>query len=290
MANSLVIEPFTNQAPPLENLQRARQLATRALQMDPLYGEAHAVLAHAYFNLWSWPEAESEFRQALALEPNSAMTHQLYALFLASQDRFNEAIPSIQRAVNLAPTSPLISFSACRIHFHAQRYAEAARFCHETLPIDPARLQSFLLLSRIASLQNNLAQAQEHLSAWSSRRPSPLLSLWQAYYLAAAGESAAARALLARWEQTNSSPSPPPLPYGLAKLKLQDFSSGFAALEQSVQHHLPASVWLKVTPELQPHRHDPRLQKIFAALHAPNPIPPAASPAASPTTSPNLAR
>jgi Tfp pilus assembly protein PilF len=44
-------------------------------------------------NSWEWSEAETEYRAALALDPDSVMTLQLFGIFLGSQGRFDEAIP-----------------------------------------------------------------------------------------------------------------------------------------------------------------------------------------------------
>ena len=54
----------------------AKRAANKALELDPLLGEAHASLAFAAFLYdWDWDGAERGFRQAIELNPNHADAH-----------------------------------------------------------------------------------------------------------------------------------------------------------------------------------------------------------------------
>ena len=45
-----------------------------------------------FFYEWEWERAEQSFKQAVALNPNNAEALSYYALFLAFEGRFDEAI------------------------------------------------------------------------------------------------------------------------------------------------------------------------------------------------------
>ena len=52
----------------------------KALELDDTLAEAHAALAYAvFFADWDWPSAEREFKRAIELNPNSALSHDRYA-------------------------------------------------------------------------------------------------------------------------------------------------------------------------------------------------------------------
>jgi tetratricopeptide (TPR) repeat protein len=77
---------------PAQVRQNARLAATQALKIDDTLPEAHnsiALVREAYD--WDWPGAETEFRRALELDPNSAAAHQWYGNFLIRLGRTEEA-------------------------------------------------------------------------------------------------------------------------------------------------------------------------------------------------------
>lgn len=51
----------------------------KALELDDTLAEAHAALAYATFFDWDWPGAGREFKRAIELNPNSALSHARYA-------------------------------------------------------------------------------------------------------------------------------------------------------------------------------------------------------------------
>src|ERR1700739_1207425 len=66
--------------PPSDSIPRAKAAAKKALELDDALAEAHAALAYATFFDWEWTSAEREFKRAIELNPNSAISHERYAL------------------------------------------------------------------------------------------------------------------------------------------------------------------------------------------------------------------
>jgi tetratricopeptide (TPR) repeat protein len=65
-----------------------KEAAMKALELDPFLSEAHTSLAtvkHSYD--WDWSGAESEFKQAIALNPNYATAHHWYSHYLVAMGR-----------------------------------------------------------------------------------------------------------------------------------------------------------------------------------------------------------
>jgi eukaryotic-like serine/threonine-protein kinase len=92
--------------PPSDSIPRAKAAAKKALELDDALAEAHAALAYATFFDWDWSGAEREFKRAIELNPNSALSHERYAEFLRARLRFNESMAEAQRAQELDPLSP----------------------------------------------------------------------------------------------------------------------------------------------------------------------------------------
>jgi Tfp pilus assembly protein PilF len=78
----------------------------KALELDDTLAEAHVALAYATFFDWDWSSAEREFKRAIELNPNSALSHNWYAACLLTRGRFTESMAEAQRAQEFDPLSP----------------------------------------------------------------------------------------------------------------------------------------------------------------------------------------
>jgi len=94
-----------NYLPPSETLPKAKAAALKALDLDDALGEAHAALAYAeWFYDWDWPSAELEFKRAIKLNTNSAISHHRYSECLLTRGLFDEGINELKRAQELDPS------------------------------------------------------------------------------------------------------------------------------------------------------------------------------------------
>lgn len=118
LAESYDLLPQFGQAELGDSLTKARTAADRAIALDSDLAAAHRAKAFALF-FWDWdiPGSDAEFRRALALEPNSAETHQWYASTLQRRLQGAECMREIDEALRLNPTSAAIAADAA--YFHA---------------------------------------------------------------------------------------------------------------------------------------------------------------------------
>jgi tetratricopeptide (TPR) repeat protein len=105
-------------------LKKAEAAADRAIALNPNLADAHAAKAFALF-YWDWDIAgsDAEFRRALALDPNSALTHQWYASTLDCRDDGVEALREIEAARRLNPASAAITADASLFQAEFANYA-----------------------------------------------------------------------------------------------------------------------------------------------------------------------
>src|SRR5215470_5810374 len=138
LADTYSLEPWWGGSSPQEAFPRAKQYASKALQLDDSLAEAHTSLGfiRLYYD-WDSVGAESEFERAIQLQPGMALAHYWYAGVLSAAGRHQQAIASIQRAQEIDPLSPLINADAGWYYFYARRYDEAVRECRRALEVDP---------------------------------------------------------------------------------------------------------------------------------------------------------
>jgi TolB-like protein/Tfp pilus assembly protein PilF/predicted Ser/Thr protein kinase len=124
---------------PKDGYPKAREAAQKALELDDTLAEAHTSLAFvkAYYD-WDWPGSEAEFKRAIALNPNDANAHQLYAgIGLRTMGRIEEATAEDKRALELDPLSLITNWSLGMDFFQARRYDQAIEQERKTLDLDP---------------------------------------------------------------------------------------------------------------------------------------------------------
>ena len=141
---------------PAEAYPRALAAAQRAIALDDSLSGAHSALAFAEFH-WSWnlPEAEKEFRRAIALSPNSVQAHHWYATSLLSLARLPESVAEINQAQCLDPQSSAILADKALILYYADQKNEAMRLLRSLETSEPAFLSPHQYISGIALFEGD---------------------------------------------------------------------------------------------------------------------------------------
>jgi tetratricopeptide (TPR) repeat protein len=109
-------------------LRKAEAAADRAIALNPNLADAHAAKAFALF-YWDWDIAgsDAEFQRALALDPDSVLTHQWYASTLDCRDDGSEALRQIEAARRLNPASAAIAADSALFQAEFGNYAAGVK-------------------------------------------------------------------------------------------------------------------------------------------------------------------
>jgi len=121
-----------------EALPKAKDAASKALDLDAALGEAHNSLAFCLDGFdWDFASADREFRRAIELTPGYATAHHWYAWHLALARRYDAAIAEMRKAQNLDPLSLVINADLAELLALAGNYDESIRVSRKTLELDP---------------------------------------------------------------------------------------------------------------------------------------------------------
>ena len=124
--------------PPRESNSKAKAAIQKALEIDNNLGEAHATLAHLHFAYdWDWPGAQEEFNRALELSPRSSEVHQLYAIYLSAMGKQDQAVAEIEKAHALDPVSQPTNTALGFVYLLAHRFDKALEQLQKTLALYP---------------------------------------------------------------------------------------------------------------------------------------------------------
>jgi len=111
---------------PRDTYPEAFAAATKALELDPLLAEAHGSLGMHYgWYEYDWERGEAELARAVELNPSGAMLHVCYAMQLAAEGRFDEAVAMRDIACRLDPGAMAIRGNGSWILYLARRMDDA---------------------------------------------------------------------------------------------------------------------------------------------------------------------
>jgi eukaryotic-like serine/threonine-protein kinase len=125
---------------PNDVVPKANAAAEKALELDPTLARPHAVLASdkTEYN-WDFSGSEAEFRKAFELDPSDASAHQWFAEMLAAiGGRAQESIDEGNRAHQLDPLSPIISFGQGQNYAQDHQFDKAIEICKKVIADNPA--------------------------------------------------------------------------------------------------------------------------------------------------------
>jgi adenylate cyclase len=124
--------------PPNEALPKAIEYIDKALKIDNTLDGAYSALGVINtFYYWNWKEAESNFKHALLLNPNSSLIHIYYSFLLTTTGRHEEAISEAKRAQELDPLSSFINTFAGVPYTFTGQFDKAIKEFQNTLAISP---------------------------------------------------------------------------------------------------------------------------------------------------------
>ena len=134
---------------PSENYSRSNAAARMALELDGTMARPHAVLGDNDKEYdFDFAGGEAEFKKALEFDPNDGTVHQWYAEKIGMiGGREKEALAEANRARQLDPLSPIISWEVGNVHNLARQYDEAIVACKKVANENPTFAATHLCLA-----------------------------------------------------------------------------------------------------------------------------------------------
>ena len=250
--------------PPDETMPKAKAAALKALQIDPNLAEAHASLAEILHDYdWDYAGAQREIDRAIELNPNYATAHQWRAEFLSAQGRHEEAIAEAKRALELDPLSSIINRILGDAYLQARRYDEAITQSRKAIEIEPNFPSAHLVLGRSYRAKGQYSEAVAEFIKLAELvgRGEASREMHDAYanggwngYLRYVAENGTTKTT-AGYRQA----------YGVAAslAGLGEKDEAFAWLEKAYQQREYELTLLRVSPEMDNLRSDPRFTDLL---------------------------
>lgn len=256
-----------------------RTLTTRALELDPAAGEAHASLALLrLFYEWDWAGAEQAFRRAIALNPNDAHAWHHLGNYHAAVGNVKDAIDSRHEALRRDPLNArtrIVLASDYIVLGDFERALEEGRRAAQLDALNP------LLLGRGPSLPAGVPMA-----LWRQGREREAVAEYMRIATLRDATPAEVNALRAGYDRAGmpgfwqawlvmdlrqSGTSPDPFRMTLTHLAAGDTARALDWLDRALAERNAALIYLHRDPVLSGMRSHPRVERVAREMGLPIP-------------------
>jgi tetratricopeptide (TPR) repeat protein len=242
--------------------EKAKVAATRAIALDSELPEAHLAQGQVLMRgEWDWTGASREFDRALTLAPNLGNAHWAKSTLLMALGQNQKALEEMKTAQRLDPASQ-DSMDDLGWAYDCNRNWDAAiRSSKAAVAMDPQSITANHQLGKAFLHAKQYAEARKALeiTLHLDLTQRGLADLGQ--LSAQMGDVTRARAILAELTQANRQKATYEFAYMKAVLEasLGDKDAAFRSLELATAQKLSRAIWMRVDPDLDPLRNDPRL-------------------------------
>lgn len=254
--------------PAREVAPKAEAAARRALELDPSLAEAQTSLATVMLNYkWDWSAAGSGFRQAIELDKGYATAHQRYSLYLMAMGRTDQSMTEIHQALNLDPLSVSMNFSEGWRLYMARKYDEAIAQLKATIEMDRSFALPHLVLGQAYVQKGQFALATTELekAVELSKSSAPALAAL-ARANALSGHIPEAQARLKQLQEQARRQYVSPFYVAQVYAALGNSDKAVDYLEKAFDDRSNSMIFLRVDPEFDSVRSNPRFQMILQRL------------------------
>jgi TolB-like protein/DNA-binding winged helix-turn-helix (wHTH) protein/Tfp pilus assembly protein PilF len=139
---------------------KEKTAALKALEIDDALADAHNALAWAELTYdWDTVKAESEFRRAIALNPNDSRAHAYYGIALAMIGRIEDSLREVKRTRELDPLSLAKTSLAWRTYYNAHQYDKAIQVLQDAADMDTNFVSAYQRMIPIYEQMGDLNKA-----------------------------------------------------------------------------------------------------------------------------------
>jgi serine/threonine protein kinase/Tfp pilus assembly protein PilF len=253
---------------PRAAIENARRTASKALELDPSIGLAHAVLGAIKGGAdYDWPRAEARFAKALELDPNSPDIHVQYGYwFLRPQKRFHDARQQYRTALESDPLSTFARYAIAESYFFEGKFEQALEACRSLLELDPNYWPPRTMGANALAFMGRAEESREWIAKARALAPGDLnIRTITAWLSAVNGDPGPARDVAGELESREGwrrMPGMLAMIYGA----LGDVDRAFIEAGQMIETRVARALWI-IGPAHRALQQHPRYPELLGRMH-----------------------
>ena len=246
--------------PPRETITVAKAAATKALELDETLPEAHEAQARVLlFYDWDWSGSEHHFQRALQLNPMYAEAHHVYSHYLMNLGRTEESLAESRKALEIDPLDVLLNIHLGWYYLYVRRSDEAIDQLRKTLNTDPTFQNGQIFLGQAYEQKG---MYQESLSAFQKAMTlegnGTLTGPWLGHLYAVSGNRAEAIKTLNHLKELYNRDAVSPYDIAIVYAGLGEKDQAIEYLQKAYEKRSGGLLLLKVEPVFDDLRSDAR--------------------------------
>jgi eukaryotic-like serine/threonine-protein kinase len=251
--------------PPKAAFEQCGQFARKALALDEMLPEAHAMLGILRVYDFDWNGAECEFRRALELNPKSEDVWEFYDYsYLVPMRRLEEAVTASRRALELDPLRPFLQWRLGYRYYLTRQWERAIEQCRNALDLDPRYGAAHAYMGLAYCLAGRFDEAIRALEALPRES---LVMAFLGYAYALAGRTGEARGLLDELIELARNMLVPASRFAWIYTGLVELGQAFDWLEKAVEERDGFVIHLNVDPCWDLLRTHPRYHALLRKMN-----------------------
>jgi serine/threonine-protein kinase len=240
LATALTFYPWFYGVPPDEMKDTVINTARRALDLDGTLADAQSAIAMVHASSGEWDKSATEFRRAIALEPDNFDVHFNFGRISTLRGDLPEALRQFEQARKLEPVSALVWAWTSYAHFLNGDTASALEESARAVLLDSTLMVTTNLGALVNLGTGRVADARRLIT--SQLPPNPMSTAPYAH--AMLGDTAMAMSLVRRMESAIPRPWSTDVQRATVMLAIRDSAGALSALERSARATGPVWVWI----------------------------------------------
>ena len=162
------------------DLERADQLASKALALDPDFAWAHVAKGWILQNQGRTEESVPEFERALALDPSNPDPYGGLGVDYLALGKFDKSLEVLDKAIRASPSDPGATYwygNKAWANFGLKRYDQAIELARRAIAINPYNPYVHVVLVAALALTGHDAEAREALQRYLALSTAPLKTI-----------------------------------------------------------------------------------------------------------------
>lgn len=251
---------------PSEGMPKAQEYARKAMSLDDSLAEPHTALAVTLQSYeYDFVAAEKEYRRAIELNPNYLTGHQWYGEMLVCAGRFDEAAAEYRRALEIDPLSLPANWEYARLSYFAREFDESIALHEKLIRMDAAFQGTYRTIAEAYRVKGEFEKAAEAHARFFELGGEPQKAVLTRTAFAKDGWKGVLKLMTAE-------PRPLQLRHTVvarAYVELGDRDKAFEELNRSFEKREAPLQWLRVEPQFDPLRDDPRFKDLLRRMKLP---------------------